>query len=66
MSSIWNPQPWEVLDSWVKAILEEASDDLNDWESHFVEEISIKIANRWPLTIAQERKLEDIYAEKTK
>ena len=66
MSSIWNPQPWEVLDSWVKAILEEASDDLNDWESNFVEEMAIKIANRWSLTIAQERKLEDIYAEKTK
>jgi len=66
MSSIWNPQPWEVLDSWVKAILEEASDDLNDWESNFVEEMAIKITNKWALTVAQERKLEDIYAEKTK
>lgn len=66
MPTIWEPRPWEVLESWVEAILAEASDELNDWESHFIEEMAIKITNRWHLTPAQERKLESIYADKTK
>ena len=66
MSRIWQSQPREVLQSWIDAILEEASDDLNDWETHFVTDIAIRIANGWSITELQEKKLESIYAEKTK
>ncbi len=66
MSRIWQSQPREVLQSWIDAILEESSDELNDWESHFINDMAIRIANDWPITEGQERKLESIYAEKTK
>lgn len=66
MSRIWQSQPREVLQSWIDAILEEASDDLNDWESYFINDMAIRIANGWSITETQERKLESIYAEKTK
>lgn len=66
MSEVWKPQPFEVLKQWVDAIMEEASDELNDWESTFIADISVKIYNGWQLTKAQHDKLEQIYAEKTK
>jgi hypothetical protein len=66
MSRIWQSQPREVLQSLIDAIQEEASDDLNDWETHFIADIAIRIANGWSITENQERKLESIYAEKTK
>jgi hypothetical protein len=66
MARIWEPQPFEVLQSWIDAILEEASDELNDWETHFISDIAFKVANKWSLTKYQEEKLESIYAEKTK
>lgn len=65
MAKIWQPQPFEVLQQWVDDILEEASDKLNDWETRFIDDIAIKVANKWPLTQSQEEKLESIYAEKT-
>lgn len=65
MAKIWEQQSFEVLQSWVDSILTEASDDLNDWETNFINDIQIRIANRWPLTETQEKKLESIYAEKT-
>lgn len=65
MAPIWKPQPFEVLQNWIDTILEEASDELNDWETRFVDDMRIKVLNKWPLTQAQEEKLESIYAEKT-
>lgn len=65
MAKIWQPQPFEVLQAWVDAIIEEASDELNDWESRFIDDMGIRIANRWALSQAQEEKLESIYAAKT-
>lgn len=66
MNNIWNPQSNEVLKSWVEAIIDEASDDLNDWETKFIHDIQIKVANNWSLTQKQEETLERIYADKTK
>ena len=66
MAAIWKPQPWDVLEAWLKAIQEEASDTLNDWETNFIEDISVRVANRWSLSERQEKRLEFIYAEKTK
>lgn len=65
MAKIWQPQPTEVLQSWINAITEEASDQLNDWETKFVEDMQVRVLNGWPLTQAQEQKLESIYADKT-
>lgn len=65
MAKIWQPQPFEVLQQWIDDILAEASDELNDWESNFIEDMAIRVTNRWPLNENQEKKLETIYAEKT-
>lgn len=65
MTRIWQPQPFEVLSNWVDTIIDEASDDLNEWELNFINDMKIRIDNRWSLTRIQEEKLESIYAEKT-
>lgn len=65
MAKVWQPQPYEVLKQWVDTILDEASDDLTDWETKFVDDMSVRIINKWPLTQTQEEKLESIYANKT-
>lgn len=65
MAAIWKPQPFEVLQHWIDTILEEASDELNDWETRFVDDMRVKVLNKWSLTQTQEEKLESIYAEKT-
>jgi hypothetical protein len=65
MAPIWKPQSHEVLENWLNTILEEASDKLNDWETKFIDDMTIRIANRWALSQAQEEKLESIYAKKT-
>ncbi len=66
MALIWKSVGNETLQSWVDAIIDEASDDLNDWETKFIEDMKIKIDNKWSLTQRQEEILEKIYAEKTK
>ena len=65
MPPIWKPQPPEVLKSWVDAIMQEASDDLSDWETKFIENINARLIAGKPLSQAQEETLEKIYAEKT-
>jgi hypothetical protein len=65
MAPIWKPQPHEVLEQWLDAILNEASDDLNDWETKFIDDMTTRIANKWPLSQKQEETLEKIYADKT-
>lgn len=65
MAPIWKPQPFEVLNQWINDILEEASDDLTDWETKFIEDMHVRVLNKWPLTETQEKKLESIYADKT-
>lgn len=65
MAKIWQQQPFEVLQQWIDDILEEASDELNDWETKFIDDMRIRVMNKWPLTQTQEEKLESIYADKT-
>ena len=65
MAKVWQPQPKEVVQSWIDAILEEASDDLTDTESKFVDDMRIKLLNGWRWTEAQQDWLERIYANKT-
>lgn len=65
MAKIWQPQPFEVLAQWVDDIIEEAESKLTDWERSFVEDMRLRIINKWPLTERQEAALERIYADKT-
>jgi len=65
MPPLWEPRSRELLISWVKAIMEEASDDLTDWENKFVTDMKSRLSRGSTLTQSQEEKLEQIYAEKT-
>lgn len=62
---MWKPKDNATLKEWVEAVIDEASDDLNDWETNFIEDMRIKIEAGMTLTQAQEEKLEKIYANKT-
>jgi hypothetical protein len=66
MAPIRKPIKNEVLQSWIDAILEEASDELNDWEIDFIHNVAVRVAHKQELSIRQEEILEKIYAEKTK
>jgi len=37
MGNIWKPQTREVLKSWIDALRTEASEELTDWETEFLE-----------------------------
>lgn len=65
MSEIWKPQPIEVYKGWLDAILIEASDKLNDWESMFIGSLETKLMNGQQLTKAQAEKLEQLYVKHT-
>ncbi len=65
MSKIWEPQPIQIYNDWVRAIIDEAQDKLTDWESNFVDSISNQLDNGRQLTKPQAEILERIYSEKT-
>ena len=65
MSEMWKPQPIEVYRSWVDAITSEASEELNDWEINFVNDMDEKLSGLRQLTQSQAEKLESIYVEYT-
>lgn len=58
-------QSFEILSSWVEAILTEASDKLTEWETIFVTDMKVRVDNKWPVSERQQEILEKIYAEKT-
>lgn len=66
MAEQWKPQSRETIKHYYDTIIEEASDELNDWELRFITNIGSRILNGCDLTEAQEKKLEDIYVERTK
>jgi hypothetical protein len=66
MARVWRTAGPETLKHYIDTILDEASDELNDWETKFIEDMQIRVANGWPTTQTQEEKLEQIYAAKTK
>jgi len=63
MPLIWKHQPREVYQGWIDVIMTEASDELNDWESSFLDSIQ-KHLYYGDLTESQAEKLESIYVEK--
>ena len=66
MSEMWRPQENETLRTWILTILDEASDELNDWETNFISNVYNRVFSNQPLTQNQEERLEQIYAHKTK
>ncbi len=66
MARIWEPQPITVYQSWLEAIFDEASDNLNDWENSFIDSISNQLISGRNLTQPQAEKLEQIYTKHTK
>jgi len=66
MALPWTPRPREILQSWIDAIKDEASDSLTDWENDFMDNIENQLDAHGQLSERQEAVLERIYAEKTK
>jgi hypothetical protein len=66
MSEIWKPKDHKLLQEWIDAILEEASDELSDWENSFMASIQRRLDRTGELSQSQEDTLERIYAAKTK
>lgn len=64
MAKIWEPQSKEVYNSWIEAIMSEASDKLSDWESSFIASIEGRLIHQ-NLTQSQAEKLEQIYVKYT-
>lgn len=65
MAEVWKPQAIEIYQSWCSAITMEASDNLNDWESTFVFDVTCKLDVGQNLTQSQAEKLEQIYTKHT-
>lgn len=65
MARIWEPQPIKVYEEWIKDIVDEASDKLNDWESSFIESLAARLFRGQNLTQNQAEKLEQIYTKHT-
>jgi hypothetical protein len=65
MAEMWKPKDPTLLRSWLDAILDEASDELNDWETKFISDMEKRLDLNLRLSQAQEEKLEQIYAGKT-
>lgn len=65
MAEIWKPKDPELLLSWWIAIVDEAQDELNEWEAGFISNIEWSVKNKRPLSENQEKTLERIYTEKT-
>jgi len=65
MAEIWRPQEIKVYQSWIESIVDEASDELSDWESSFLSDIQMRLDKGYNLTENQAKKLESIYTDKT-
>lgn len=66
MAEIWKPQSISIYNDWIQAIIDESSDILNNWETSFIESLTVRLDNENNLTELQAQKLELIYCEKTK
>jgi uncharacterized protein YmfQ (DUF2313 family) len=66
MAEIWKPLEISVYQDWIRAILDQAQDDLNSWEAGFVQGLDDLLDNGRNLSQRQAQVLERIYAQKTK
>lgn len=66
MAQMYRPYDESTYREWIDAILSEASDELTDWESSFVESLQTQLNYNSNFSQAQTEKLERIYAKYTK
>ena len=66
MAKIWEPQSIEIYKSWANSIIDEAQDNLSEWEFNFIDSIKRQLDYSKQLSQKQADILEKIYAEKTK
>ena len=64
MAEIWRANPDNAL-HYFETIMDEVSDELNAWELKFLSDIESRVKSKIPLSEGQEKKLEQIYADKT-
>lgn len=62
MALPWKQLTVETYLFWTEIIINELSDELNDWESKFIESIYMRLQKGNNLSEAQANKLEAIYA----
>lgn len=65
MSEMWKPKDPSLLRSWLVAIIDEAQDELSTWELKFIADMETLLDREQRLSEAQEKKLEQIYAQRT-
>lgn len=57
---------WNNIEHWLETLITEHSDDLNDWEKNFVNDMDMKFESEQEFTTAQMNKLEQIFKRYTK
>lgn len=62
---MWKSQPKEVIESWISALRDEASDKLTSWEMDFIDSVEGQLFRKGTLSQKQQEILERIYTEKT-
>ena len=63
---MWRPLERNTYQSWIDSILNEASDELSNWESGFIASIQMRLDHGAILNENQAAKLEQIYTKLTK
>lgn len=66
MPLMWRPYDESTYRMWLDAIVDEASDELTDWESKFINDMRVQIDFNANFSRAQSDQIERIYAKYTK
>lgn len=66
MPLMWRPYDESTYRMWLDAIVDEASDELTDWEAKFINDMRIQIDFNSNFSRAQSDQIERIYAKYTK
>jgi hypothetical protein len=63
---MWKPYDKETYEMWLDAIVNEASNELNDWETKFINDMRTQLAYNSNFTHNQSDQIEKIYTKYTK
>jgi hypothetical protein len=63
---MWHPYDAQTYELWLDAIIDEASDQLNDWESKFINDMQNQLRFNSNFTRNQSDMIEKIYTKYTK
>lgn len=62
MPEVWKPMDNSVYLEWIAMIKDELSDELNSWETNFIDSVEAWLTNGSNISRKQEEILEKIYA----